>query len=53
MLTDAVCMGMLALSAGMFRWSTTADRIDIVVMVTQQLCVAGEMRMKFIVMPAT
>ncbi|CAN0219722.1 unnamed protein product, partial [Ectocarpus fasciculatus] len=40
MLTDAVCMGMLALSAGMFRWSTTADRIDIVVMVTQQLCVA-------------
>ncbi|CAM9780047.1 unnamed protein product, partial [Ectocarpus sp. 8 AP-2014] len=40
MLTDAVCMGMLALSAGMFRMTAAADRIDIVVMVTQQLCIA-------------
>ncbi|CAN0244061.1 unnamed protein product, partial [Ectocarpus sp. 4 AP-2014] len=33
-------MGMLALSAGMFRMTAAADRIDIVVMVTQQLCIA-------------
>ncbi|CAM9430646.1 unnamed protein product [Ectocarpus sp. 12 AP-2014] len=40
MLTDAVCMGMLALSAGIFRMTAAADRIDIVVMVTQHLCIA-------------
>ncbi|CAB1104148.1 unnamed protein product [Ectocarpus sp. CCAP 1310/34] len=40
MLTDAVCMGMLALSAGTFRMTAAADRIDIVVMVAQHLCIA-------------
>ncbi|CAM9343217.1 unnamed protein product, partial [Ectocarpus sp. 13 AM-2016] len=40
MLTDAVCMGMLALSAGIFSMTAAAERIDIVVMVTQQLCIA-------------
>ncbi|CAN0367560.1 unnamed protein product [Ectocarpus sp. 6 AP-2014] len=33
-------MGMLALSAGVFRLTAAADRIDIAVMVIQQLCIA-------------
>lgn len=42
MLTDAVCMGMLATSASMLDGTAAADGIDTAVMVTQQLCVAGE-----------
>ncbi|CAM9876550.1 unnamed protein product, partial [Ectocarpus sp. 8 AP-2014] len=41
MLTDAVCMGMLATSASMFDGTPTANGIDTAVMVTQQLCVAA------------
>ncbi|CAM9347701.1 unnamed protein product [Ectocarpus sp. 6 AP-2014] len=33
-------MGMLALSAGVFRLTAAADGIDIVAMVIQQLCIA-------------
>ncbi|CAB1096724.1 unnamed protein product [Ectocarpus sp. CCAP 1310/34] len=40
MLTDAVCMGMLALAAGTFNGTATAARMDTAVMVIQALCIA-------------
>lgn len=41
--SDAVCMGMLALSASKLEGTATASRIDTAVMVIQLIALAGEL----------